>query len=276
MKILAGIVLYNPDPERLTENISAIKGQVDCVAVFDNGAGEMALADNSGTIIVLSQNGENVGIATAQNRIFEYALNNGYDWVLTLDQDSCCPENIISEYSKYVNENDVAILCPFVTDRNMQTKVDDSMPKTESVDMCIASGNLVRVSAWQEVGGFWDDLFIDLVDFDFCWSLVEKGYRILRVNSVVLYHELGHSKSVKIFGRGEAVFNHAPVRSYYMTRNTILVGRRHHKQRLCWKWQGKRIFLINLFEKERLKKDKMIIRGLFDGWFKYKVRKNDT
>ena len=36
--ISAGIVLFNPNIERLNENIQAIVGQVDRVILFDNGS----------------------------------------------------------------------------------------------------------------------------------------------------------------------------------------------------------------------------------------------
>ena len=36
LKVLAGIVLYNPDLERLSENVSAIIPQVDILLLVDN------------------------------------------------------------------------------------------------------------------------------------------------------------------------------------------------------------------------------------------------
>ena len=38
MKTLAGIVLYNPDIERLRENIAAIAPQVDTLLFIDNAS----------------------------------------------------------------------------------------------------------------------------------------------------------------------------------------------------------------------------------------------
>ena len=38
MKILAGIVLFNPDIERLKQNAAAILPQVDCLLAVDNGS----------------------------------------------------------------------------------------------------------------------------------------------------------------------------------------------------------------------------------------------
>ena len=273
MKILAGIVLYNPDPQRLVENISAIKEQVDCVAVFDNGGGEAAIACKN-EVVVLSEGGKNIGIASALNKLCEYALDNGYDWVLTLDQDSVCPDNIISEYRKHIGDDEkLALLCPRVNDRNIGMEQEENLLDTQYVEFCITSASLVNVDVWQKMGGgsFMDDLFIDLVDFDYCWTVLEHGYKILQVNSVVLYHELGHSRKVKLFGKEEAVFNHPPIRSYYMSRSNVIVGRKHKRLNQCVRWQAKRTLLINLYERNRWAKDKMIIKGLIDG-IRYKFK----
>ncbi|MDC2274628.1 hypothetical protein [Bacteroides thetaiotaomicron] len=36
MKIVAGIILYNPDIDRLMDNISAISPQVESIIIIDN------------------------------------------------------------------------------------------------------------------------------------------------------------------------------------------------------------------------------------------------
>ena len=124
---------------------------------------------------------------------------------------------------------------------------------------------MLRLSAWREVGGFWDDLFIDMVDIDMCWQLKEKGYKILQVQSKALLHEIGHGKRVKLFGKDEVVYNHAPFRSYYMARNFVLVGTKHHRLYPCIRWCMRRFLLLNLYEDHRLSKDRQFLKGLIDG-----------
>lgn len=264
MKVLAGIVLYKPDPVRLRENIAAVRGQVDALAVWDNGGMDRSVlpADT----IALSDEGRNVGIATALNRLCEYAWQNGYDWILTLDQDSVVPAGLIEGYARYAGDPAVGMLCPCILDRNYGTMEYDrgSGSETDEVDVCITSASLLRLSAWKEVGGFCDALFIDMVDFDICWSLQAKGYKVLRVNSLVLYHEIGSSRKVRFLGKENVVFNHAPIRSYYMARNTLAVGRRHGRVKKCRRMAAKRILLVTLFEKQKWAKVKMIIKGLID------------
>lgn len=98
MKTLAGIVLFNPDVDRLKENVNAIIQQVDDLILIDNGSGNINevkaihFHDKKYTII---ENGNNLGIATALGQIMEYGIQYGYDWVLTLDQDSVCRPGLI-------------------------------------------------------------------------------------------------------------------------------------------------------------------------------------
>ncbi len=265
MRVLAAIVAYNPDHNRLLENIKAVKHQVDGIAIFNNGGLDSSTFQSD--IIILSQGRNNIGIATALNLLCKYGKDNGFDWVLSLDQDSVVPNGLVDAYKNYWNNGSIAILCPSIYDRNYGTMAyDTGSGKTiDEVDACITSGSLMRLSAWEKVQGFWDELFIDMVDFDICWSLKEAGYKIVRVNNQVLLQEIGKAKKVTLFGKENVVYNHSPQRCYYMIRNTLAVGRKHHRKSQCLRWVLKRILLINLFEGEKLHKDQMILRGIIDG-----------
>jgi rhamnosyltransferase len=96
MKTLAAIVLFNPEIERLNQNIEAIFNQVDDVVLIDNGSSNLNEVKKNVTHQVhYVVNEKNVGIAKALNEGFEYAIENGFDWVLTLDQDSVSDKNLI-------------------------------------------------------------------------------------------------------------------------------------------------------------------------------------
>ncbi|MFV0586048.1 glycosyltransferase family 2 protein [Bacteroides reticulotermitis] len=265
-KITASIVLYNPDIERLRNNISAILPQVDKLYIFDNGSNimeEEQFCHKNEIVYVKSE--ENVGIAKALNEIVDMAQRDGYEWVLTLDQDSIAPTGLIEEYNKYINYEDLGMICCKIVDRNFGERIYNQGYNcgTEYVKMCITSASAIRIPAWKQVGGFCEKMFIDSVDFDICLSLIEQEYRILRTNNVQLLHEVGHSQKVNFLGKEELVFNHNPLRCYYMVRNELLLGMRHG---LLLRHIGlciKRIILINRFEEDRLKKNKMIFRGFY-------------
>lgn len=88
VRILAGIVLYNPDIGRLIENYNAIVNQVDDVLIIDNGSDNYNDIDNyfNDKKVQIIRNYNNLGIATALSQIMEYASSNEFDWVLTLDR----------------------------------------------------------------------------------------------------------------------------------------------------------------------------------------------
>ena len=90
--VLAGIVLYNPDEDRLVENIQAVVGQVDETILIDNNSSNIEKikkrVNELNYNINIIENSKNNGIAFALNQILEYAIDNNYEWFLTLDQDS--------------------------------------------------------------------------------------------------------------------------------------------------------------------------------------------
>ena len=106
-KIVAGIISFNPEIKRLKENICAITNQCDCLYLIDNGSGNIndvieLLNKINDEKITLIRNNKNKGIARALNQLCEIALGNGYEWIITLDQDSVCPLNLTAQYKKYI------------------------------------------------------------------------------------------------------------------------------------------------------------------------------
>ena len=268
--ILAGMTLYNPDIRSMKENIAAIYSQVDKLICVDNGSTDVEalekiiLEDFPKTHII--KNGENVGVAVALNQMFGYAKDNDYEWVLTLDQDSYCPNNLIEEYKKYMGLEKLGCLCPIICDRHYENKEKLQGEYTE-VDKCITSACLTSVGIWEEVGGFLSDLFIDFVDHDFCAKLIETGYKIIRVNTVALQHEIGWGKSYKFFGRRITALNHPPFRKYYMVRNWVYYIKVHKKTINVAEEYSKLIFFFVktiIYEKNRKQKLKEMVRGLKD------------
>lgn len=262
MKVFAGIVAFRPDPERLLQNIAAVREQVAGVAVFDNGGLDRGILPDG--VAVLGE-GVNLGIAAALNALCAFAGEQGCGWALTLDQDSVCPEGLVDAYVPYTEDESIGMLCPAVKDRGYGSlPYDGGCSGTEEVDACITSASMIRLSAWEKAGGFREDFFIDMVDFDICWTLKEKGFRILRVNGKSLLQEIGRSRKVRLFGKEEAVFNHSPLRCYYMARNTLALGKIHGRSGQCRRWVLKRMLLIGLYEKDKRRKLCMMLRGWKD------------
>lgn len=270
--VFAGIVTYNPEISRLKENLESIIHQVDIVVIWDNGSTnireieKLYLLENK---LLVIRDGVNKGIAHGLNQICRWGYNNGYQWVLTLDQDSVCPEQLIDKLYRFSENDNVAIISPRIVYRynesiSKKKNIGDIANFAESVDWVITSASLTRISSWKEIGGFDDRLFIDKVDYDFCYRLKQSGYLILRVNDVALLHELGNMNCKRIGHRIIHVTNHQPIRYYYMSRNTIFL-----KKKLGYGTPTldilKIIFKVTLYEGKKADKLKAIIRGILDG-----------
>lgn len=270
MKYAIGIVTYQPDISRLTENLRAVLASqlAGRVMVFDNHSDNVvAIRELTATDdrCLLLESDENRGIAHALNVLCQRALDEGYHWMLTLDQDSVIPEGMLEEYSHYTDQDGVGIICPAIIDRNMGREYTRQTSGTEYIRQCITAGNLVRLTAWQQAGGFTEELFIDGVDFDFCMKMGEAGFQILRTHDMCLLQEVGHARKIPLpFHHQMSVLNHPPMRLYYIARNYLYIGRRYHQR---WHWMlevAKRMFIVACFEDNRLAKLRAMFRGIKD------------
>ncbi len=277
MDISAGIVLFNPDIKRLKENIDAVIIQCTHLYLVDNGSGNVdevkgLLNQYNQSKISILWNRENQGIAKALNQLTSAAQKEGFDWILTLDQDSVVPSNIVGEFEKYINNSSVGILCPIICDRNKDEEIKINEDCTE-IDECITSGSLLNIKAWSEIGGFDERMFIDGVDFDICYRLRQRGYKIYCIHSVVLLHELGHIEYHRFLFWKVLVKNHSAFRKYYIARNIIYTAKKRRSTLLVVKGllqEIKMIGIVIFYEEDKLNKIRCICRGIYDG-FKGKV-----
>lgn len=269
MKIGGIIVTFNPDIQLLIKNIESIINQVDKLIIIDNNSNNFCCITNIDVLkqkkIKVIKNPENYGIAKALNIGFEYYKKNMYHWVLTLDQDSISPKNMVQVFSKYVCSN-VGIICPNISYKG-KSKIEY---KTEYslIKACMTSGSLTNVAAWEKCNGFDETLFIDYVDNDFCMRLILNNYNIVRVNKIVLEHTLGEYKNIKIPFLGSIVFyEHSPSRTYYMIRNNKYFIKKYKNHLNVFKEEIKVCYIIAtilLFSSQKLNHIKEIRYGYLD------------
>lgn len=286
MKLPAGIVLFNPQPARLRDNIEAVYKEAAGLIIVDNASANQAeirelLAGYAHVRYI--RNAKNYGVAKALNQICEAAESAGYPFVLTLDQDSVCPVHLLKEYEKYLPLERTGILCPQVRDRNCSLNVQTGALKGRAslngsspdrnvtvMSWCITSASLVSLQAWKEVNGFDEEMFIDGVDQDFCERIRRKGYRIYRLDTVTLLHEIGAICEKRFLFWRVYVKNHSAFRKYYIARNTVFVARKKRSVRLmalsCLR-VIRQFLLVLLYEQGKIKKLAAIAKGAWDGTF---------
>lgn len=271
--ILLGIVSYNPNIQTLCQSLETILSQCDVkIVIVDNGSANIQeIESHCNNMCKIIRNSTNFGIAYALNKIGIEANRGAYKYFLTLDQDSIIGNLFFStikeliESSVFDNE-DIGIICPFI-ERNGDFIKSDKMYFTQSA---ITSGSLVVTECWKRIGGFWNFLFIDEVDHEFCYRMRQNGYKILKSDSYCIHHVIGEpdNNRKKVLGHEFNPTNHSPFRRYYMTRNSIIMLYLYPKEKDPFPHRIQmmlRIFVsITFCEKEKVQKYKAMVNGISD------------
>ncbi|MBT8390612.1 MAG: glycosyltransferase family 2 protein [Ignavibacteria bacterium] len=264
--VAAVIILYNPD-KSIIANLESCRKQVDKLFVVDNSEGleETRIKIETGPDIEIFSHNENLGVATALNIAAKQALKDEFDYLLTLDQDTLIPEDLVSKLLFTIQSDKMAaIAAPFYSNINYDLK---PLQKDLSLPLVVpTSANLLNLIAFREVGNFNDNLFIDYVDFDFCMRLKLMGYKILQNNSIVVKHSVGNLVKDNFLGFKFYTTNHPPLRLYYRTRNRFYL-RKTYKSYFPDFFRKDLVNLLKqlvkmiLVEKNKFQKLKMIVLG---------------
>ena len=272
-KIYAGIVSYNPDIQRISENIFAIHKQVPEVIIFDNGSNNInhlkKLVNNFDNVHLL-ESSKNIGIAAALNSLMSWGLEHNYLWMLSLDQDSVCSNEFVEKMKPYLSvESDLGIVAPVIVDRNVGIVGHNPTSNYAHVKTCITSGCFSNIEAWRVIDGYDESMFIDSVDFDFCYRIRKKGYGVIQVKNVQLLHELGNSKMRKFIFWSIDVTSHSAFRKYYIAKNNVYYPYKNHLWFHFIRGNLRNIWLIMivlLYESDKNNKIHAIIKGWKDAY----------
>lgn len=246
-KVIAIIITYNPDLEKLLLNLIALNDQIDRCVIVDNTpitnhTLEIGSSFNFAIETVYLQ--ENKGIAFAQNIGIKIAENHLASHIFFLDQDSIAGKNCVallltSIERANVNGINIAACCALPHDKNYPAGYpiiieDTGWPKRviprQSVDVevmhSISSGSLVPVNAIEQIGYMHEELFIDYVDIEWCLRARSLGFSIVVNTSASLSHCLGKDAPPKKRYRYIPIYD--ATRVYYQVRNSIKLARMKH------------------------------------------------
>ena len=225
MKIICVLVTYNPDVSQLKDCVVSLLPQSEKIIIVKNSDERLDDADFQGEKIEQVQLDKNFGIAYAQNRGIESAIDMGAEWILFSDQDTRYPENYVDSFFPFIKNKKADIFCPVFYDLVKNEYCPVMIKKFKSlkkvleptfVQHAISSGTLVNVKSFKTAGLMNEKLFIDYVDFEWCWRAVSKGLKILQIPSIIVNHYLGNDTK-KILNHKVTIRSNA--RYYYIIRN---------------------------------------------------------
>lgn len=267
--VCAAIVSYN-DPVCLLKTIQGICNQVEKILVIDNGSSHdnvekirKNLPKNQSIEFFFLQ--KNMGIGYALNFGLKKSMQYGYQWLLTLDQDSTANENMVQKLYEYAKKNKKsAVVFP-----SLSNESPSPCSQIEHKTYAITSGNLINTEVLNALGGFNESYFIDGVDFDFCLRVVNAGFLITKINDAVLIHRLGEKKVINIFRVKFIYTEHSPLRRYYIFRNHFYLTRDYFFKNTLFVAKKNLFILIYfvqiiLFDARRIENIRMIMRGIVD------------
>ncbi len=266
---IAGIVtLYHPTDKDI-KNIDTYLNDIDKLYIIDNTEDK----DNESRIpksrkIEYHFKGENIGVATALNMGAEFAIKDGYSYLLTMDQDTTFKDGVMDKLKEAINKFDmkkVGIITPWHNTKVPLKEIDEEYDYPPTI---ITSGNILNLDIWKKIGGFKDDFFIDGVDIEYSLNLRKHGYQIVRVVKARVDHELGDIKYKKLFGKTYLCSNYPAIRRYYIMRNNhyIFDMYKDFDPNICWSLleQKRNMKSVLLFEKDKYRKIRNYFRGLRD------------
>jgi len=258
-QIGAIVVTYLPKEALLKRVLQSLGGQVKKIYLIDNTPQEalqnFGWLDQSwlaqfGLAIDYAAQGENLGIASAQNIGIEKALADQMTDLLFFDQDSMPPPNLCQHlmYAREQLERDgvrVGAIGPLILDEksNEPSPIIQSgkfwvygyQPQMGLVDpipaeYIISSGSLIAATTIKKVGPMLGKLFIDWVDVEWGQRAQKRGYQNFVLPTVVMRHSIGDD----FVRMGKKVINlHSDLRNFYIVRNAAYLVL-HYRFQLAW------------------------------------------
>lgn len=267
-----GIIIVTYNPTSLELLLESCIGFARYIIVVDNNSTnnnyvKATCGKYNITTILLTNN---TGIATAINIGSNELFKRNISWIITFDQDSVPPNNLINYYNEIISKEDNIGLIGVGYDYNIHILPKESEVKyKKSLDQ-ITSGLLHNVQMWKSIGGYEDQYFIDCVDFEYSLRASYNGYNTYTIQNEIMTHSLGSPKCVKLLGIPIVSMNHNAFRQYYIVRNHFWLARKYWKRypifilikfyhlfiRVC------KTLMIDDNKKEKLNR---IIKGIKDG-----------
>lgn len=209
------------------------------ILVVDNGSTDEsieAFRNLSGINLLINE--RNLGFAAGNNRGIEYALENGADYTLLLNNDTTVSPSLLSEMVEVAETDEsIGIAGPVIYYAEEPTEVwfagmrfrfglyvvrrglhlAPPLARMEDVDFISGCGMLVRRETWKRVGLFDPRFFMYYEDLDLCIRAGEAGYRIVTATRAHMWHSLSAST-----GGADS-----PLKQYFQIKSTFLFCDKH-------------------------------------------------
>ena len=291
------IVSYNPEKISFTDLLIRLCAQVNHIFIVDNSSQEnndvFHFCQDCGIDcekFSLIRLGDNFGVAFALNVGIQEAMLMQANFILLSDQDSLPDEHMVCELLRAYKTLTamgirVGVIGPTYTDLftgltyPFQVKLPGKffyghqvatkdIPHVESLTL-ITSGSLIPSHVFQSVGLMRDDLFIDMVDCEWCHRARWRGYRVFGTGWAKMHQRMGEHRLRIWYLRWRYESAYSPLRIYYRMRNFVALWRPHF---IDWRWKVRSswyglgiVYAHVFFSNYPLETLKMFAKGVWHG-----------
>lgn len=243
-RLAAATVLYRPEAHVLDALLSPLEAAGVAIFVFVNGPIDTAIEERLARDgIVILRAPENIGLGAALNAVTEAAASAGFSQILLFDQDSTpdreLPGQLLAAFDRATHSlsQPVAAIGPRLVAppgylAPWYWRRPGGAERLTEVDFLPTSGTLVDLAAFDAIGRFRADYFIDGIDVEWCFRAWAKGHACLLAEDVTMLHRWGHEAEQGT--RVPQILRQSDLRTYFYIRNTVAGFRLPHMPRR-WK-----------------------------------------
>ena len=188
-KFCIGVVLYSP-PQSCVERLLRLLALGYVVYCYDNTPSIGITRNRLATFSNFKYHScaDNVGLAIGISTICDHAYHDGHQRLLFFDQDTVFTQETIRSVEKFITEcqpEDPYRNYSTITFRE-QTPMPSLDGKTQVAEvlLTINSGSLFNLASAKTIKFMNKNLFVDCVDYDFCFRSHLAGFKIGEIKNV--------------------------------------------------------------------------------------------
>lgn len=230
-RLCAVVTTYKPDA-RFASRFLPLLEVCDHIFVVDNTPGGFRFESLAQGFRVI-QDGVNRGLGSALNRGILSAKDARAEYVVLFDQDSTPSPATVSELLSFCRTTQARMgercaVGPTHVDDVLGTRAEPRWrirpgSGPQEVTCLPTSGLLFPLQFISDRTLFATDLFLDLVDFEWCWRQGREGWRFLRAGEIPLPHRFGIEQRRWL---GLRFHVPEPYRHYFQFRDTLRLASR--------------------------------------------------
>ena len=278
IKFAAVVLTYNRI-SLLKENIAACEKQIckpTCMYIVDNNSNDdtesviKEIIRTSLLNIKYIKLNKNYGSAGGFYYAIKMAFDDGYDWILTMDDDGR-PGNentfrfLVESAQKYHEKNPKVVVGPRVTYDGIHSSFSPQFPRdyiesldpTKATDFCDFiwpyNGTIFSRELIEEIGFPEKDFFISGDEKDYNYRCIEAHATIKTVLNAVYFHPSPNNRYRKFLKWNLLLCDEWNERKqYYVFRNQLIVYLKHKKKYIAQRFYFNRLFAILLYERNKI------------------------